>query len=118
MTHDELVERQQAFRRAAWSRTAPIFVFILPLLVPMGFDYFKGIDIDRWGYWLEASAFVALVVMMATTTIVIPRLQKRQMRKIGLACPSCGEALLGTTGQIAAVTGRCGVCGHRIVEPG
>jgi cytochrome bd-type quinol oxidase subunit 2 len=118
MTHDELVERQQAFQRAASSRTAPFVTFILPMLALLGLEYLRGVDIVRWGSWLKAAAFVALVVLAVTLTIIIPRLQKRQVRKIGLACPSCGAALLGTTGQIATVTGRCGACGHRVVEPG
>ena len=114
MTRHELVERQQAFHRDARGRTASIF---LPMIALLGTGSIRGIDFDRWGNWLEVAAFAALVVTLAIATIVLPRLQERRVRKSGLACPSCGEALIGTTGQIAAVTGRCGACGHRVVEP-
>lgn len=92
-------------------------IFILPMLALLGMEYLKVVDVVRWGTWLKAATFVVLAVMAATLTIVVPWLQKSRVRKIGLACPSCGEALLGTTGEIAAVTGRCGVCGHRVVAP-
>jgi len=114
MTRRELVERQQAFHRATRAQTAPVF---FPMVALLGARSFRGIDFDRWGNWLEVAAFAALVVTLATATIILPRLQERRVRKIGLACPSCGEALIGTTGQIAVVTGRCGACGHRVVEP-
>jgi cytochrome bd-type quinol oxidase subunit 2 len=114
MTRDELVERQQAFHRASQGWTAPIF---LPMIALLGAGSFRGIDFDRWGNWLEVAAFAALAVTLAIATIVVPRLQERKVQKSGLACPSCGEALIGTTGQIAVVTGRCGACGHRVVEP-
>ena len=115
MTRAELVERQQAFRRAE-GRTAPFF--FVPVLAIGAMEYSQGVDVDRWGYWLEAAAFAALVLLLAAVTIVVPRLKERRVRKLGLACPSCGEALLGTTGEIAAVTGRCGACGHRVAGPG
>lgn len=114
MTRKELVERQQELRRAAQRRTAPIF---FPLIALLGTGSLRGIDFDRWGDWMEVAAFAALVVTLATATIILPRLEERRMRKIGLACPSCGEALIDMTGQIAVVTGRCGACGHRVVEP-
>ncbi|HEX3130761.1 MAG TPA: hypothetical protein VH394_25720 [Thermoanaerobaculia bacterium] len=117
MTHVELVERQQAFQRAARGRMTPFLFVFIPVLAPLVVGSFKGIDVDRWGVWPEVAAFAALVATLATATIFVPQLEERRVRKFGLACPSCGEALLGTTGEIAAVTGRCGVCGHRVVEP-
>jgi cytochrome bd-type quinol oxidase subunit 2 len=116
MTHTELVERQQVFHRAMQKRTAPVLVILL--LAILGVNYFDGLDVHRWGYWLEAAAFAALVCILAAVTILFPRLKERQLRKTGLACPSCGEPLLDMTGRIAVVTGRCGACGHQVVEPG
>jgi len=117
MTRNELVERQQAFHRAARGRMTPFLFVFIPMLAPLTVDSFRGVDVDRWGFWPEVAAFAALVAALATATIFVPRLEERRVRKFGLACPACGEALLGTTGEIAAVTGRCGNCGHRVVEP-
>lgn len=115
MTRTELFERQQAYRRAQ-SRAVPIF--LLPLITFFGTISYQGIHIDRGNHWPEVWAFVVLAGLLAAVAIVVPRLRDRQVRKMGLACPSCGEALINTTGEIAAVTGRCGNCGHRIAEPG
>jgi predicted RNA-binding Zn-ribbon protein involved in translation (DUF1610 family) len=115
MTRTELVERQQAYR-AAQGRAALIFLFPV-IITPLGMIPYHSLDIDRWGYWPEVVASVVLASLLAALTIVAPRLRERQVRKMGLACPSCGEALISMTGRIAAVTGRCGNCGHRIVDP-
>jgi hypothetical protein len=116
MTRTELVEMQQAYSRALQGRTTPIYIAPLLGLVGRG-GHFDGVDVSRWGYWPEALAFAALVALLATVTIVFPRLKDRQVRKFGLACPSCGEPLLDMTGRIAAVTGRCGTCGHQVLDP-
>ncbi len=115
MTRTELFERQQAYRRTL-GKAVPFFFF--PMITFFGTISYHGIHIGRGSYWPEVAAFVALAALLAATAIVAPRLKDRQLRKMGLVCPSCGEALVNTTGQIAAVTGRCGNCGHRVTEPG
>jgi len=37
-------------------------------------------------------------------------------RRLGAICPACRKPLIGTSGEIAVATGRCGKCGKTILD--
>ena len=52
--------------------------------------------------------------MMFYTLLIGP--QKRA-KELGLICPACDKSLLGRRAQPGLVTGQCGFCRAKVLEP-
>jgi hypothetical protein len=75
-----------------------------------------GFDIVCIIITLVSLPFIAAVIFYG-----ISRFLKKCLRQLGLLCPTCHKALVGTAGakkklHVVVTTGRCGFCGGQVLS--
>jgi hypothetical protein len=111
MTKQELISRQKAMTR----RILVVLIVFFGLLlanVPLGIF----MDIKKPATWIQVLYGAAFFGFLIGSVLLSIWLQKRELRRFGLHCPSCGKPLIGIIGQIAVATGACGHCGERVLS--
>jgi len=76
----------------------------------------KFMERERPAGWIQVLYGVAFGGFLLGNLPLMMWFSKRQQRRFGLQCPSCGKPLVGVTGQVAVATGACGQCGERIIQ--
>jgi len=64
--------------------------------------------------WVVVGVCIPTFAVLAFYSAV--RYPQRQMRGLGLLCPSCQKMLVGFTSQVVVATGRCDHCGAQVLE--
>jgi hypothetical protein len=120
MTNQEFVDQYRVSRRAETRRLsilAIVSVVILSpslVLVPRIIDYINQTDNFAWDFpvdeYLPRGILGCIVLMLAFAGF-------RVTQPYGVPCPDCGKKLYGTTARIALITGNCGFCGGKVLNP-
>jgi len=112
-SREELVNRLRAHEKSNTHRfrvtlgLAAIWL-VLPVMFIILFKWRNG----PFAVPLEALWLVALFGI----SFASPRWNSWYLRKVELACPSCGSPYIGYSAQIAVGSGRCGRCGERVIN--
>lgn len=100
---DALVQRNRRVATATLAAMLAVLIVAIPLaaLLPA-----PG----------HRQAVALLLLLIGIAAAVFHGWQRRHGRRGGLACGYCGTTLLGTAGDAAVATDRCGRCGERVFD--
>jgi hypothetical protein len=113
VTKSELIARQRAWKSYSWKWLAGFLVVFYGCIV--AYVFLMTDVIGRFsGNWPTIIGLGVLVPMVASYVLFV-WLQRRQCRRLGVACPHCGAPLIDIAGQIAVATGNCGNCGEKVL---
>ena len=115
MTRRELALRQRAYEAELHGRVTvrSVALLVAMILVPFGVAWgLYHLPVPEWA--ATSVAFLGIAGMPFLMWWGAERI-KRLQQAHGVLCPSCGKALIGTTGELAMTTARCGGCGDVIV---
>jgi hypothetical protein len=115
MTKQELIARQQVWKRKGGFETASLVVIWFASLA--GLIWVKdGIEARIHAGWVDV---LFTLLFFAVLVGIVPFMfwfTKRQHQRYGVACPHCGGLLAGRRIQILVAQGNCGRCGERILD--
>lgn len=117
MTKQEFISSQEAMTRCSNKRAIIWVVAFFGALIGGG----ALIDqIEKRGSpaWASAVFLIGMLVVVFGSIGLLMWFVKREQRRFGLLCPSCGKPLVGVCSQIAIATGNCGHCGERVFSEG
>jgi len=116
MTLSEFQENSRRYRRGEFLQCiwllAGFLLAGLPMVPIVRHIEHSGLDVTS----------IAMIVMLALCSIFLVSFgvihqPRRTRERLGLNCPSCGNALVQLSAQIVVATGRCGFCGGQVLSP-
>jgi DNA-directed RNA polymerase subunit RPC12/RpoP len=115
MTKQELITRQQVWKRKAGLESAGWVVIVFALLA--GFVQLKNhVEARFHASWVDPVFAISFFVILGGNLLFVVWFGKRQFKRYGVACPHCGGPLAGRSGEVVVATGNCGRCGERILD--
>ena len=112
-TSAELAQRLQSFEKDSRRREWLVAGFMIAgLFVIMG----MVIRLVKQHPILAPIAVVIFLFCMFLPLFIFTKLNKRQIKTLGLSCPECDQSLRGKVGQMTVASCYCGYCGKKIVE--
>jgi hypothetical protein len=120
MTIDDFKTKIKSYR---WCEIASFGFLMFGLLLGAFLGSFLEDRVNRVGFD-TACIIVTLVSLPLVAAVIfygISRFPKKRLRQLGLLCPTCHKALVGTAGAkkklyIVVTTGRCGFCGGQVLS--
>jgi hypothetical protein len=113
MTKQEFVEKQLAWKHIS-ARTSAIWI-ISWFSIMGGLIWLKNyVEAHVHADWVNPTFSICFLVVVVGITPFLICFTKRQQKRLGVICSSCGKPLVGRKSKEVIVTGNCSYCGKKI----
>jgi hypothetical protein len=113
MTKQEFISRQKAMTQSSNKRMIGWLVVFFGVLLG-GVPLSRYVEQHEELTWLGPVFGIGLFVFLIGNLPLLAWFAKRQQRRFGIYCPSCGKPLVGLSAQVVIATGHCGHCGESV----